>query len=157
MQTLVPKLDVCSNELGCKSLPLHANWCVLPEANCRAEPHFEQAFSSSVTQLEPRCFLLGCHQGHHLESQVLEALLSQGACHVADAVFQPCMLLHFVCNSSSCSDLFVLCSCQSMPWHHHLTDQLLMKHAAHWFHSICAHFQCRTQKRITSIGALLSA
>ncbi len=31
--------------------------------------------------------------------------------------------------------------------------QLLMKHAAHWIHSICAHFQCSTQKRIASMHA----
>ena len=26
--------------------------------------------------------------------------------------------------------------------------QLLMEHTVHWIHSICAHFQCSTQKRI---------
>ena len=51
MPTLVPKLDVCSNEPDCKSLPLYANWGVLPEDNGRVEHHSEEPFSSSVTQL----------------------------------------------------------------------------------------------------------
>jgi hypothetical protein len=50
-QTLVLKLDVCSNELDCKFLPLHARRCVLPEDNGRVEHHFQEPSSSSVTQL----------------------------------------------------------------------------------------------------------
>jgi len=40
---------VCSNELDCKSLPLHANRCVLPEANGIVEHNIEEQFSSYVS------------------------------------------------------------------------------------------------------------
>jgi len=57
----VPKLDGCSNELDCKFSPLHANQCVVPEDNGRVEHHFEEPFSSSVTQL---VFSLMCPRLH---------------------------------------------------------------------------------------------
>ena len=43
---------VCSNELDCKSLPLHANRCVLPEANGRVEHNIEDSLAA----------MSACHQ-----------------------------------------------------------------------------------------------